>query len=168
MTKIIDIIKTVDPNSYQPKILITFQADLEQIQDDKSAYGDKSYAMFAKELFTKIDLFEPERTPGLALYHVEMPVTRVEYFTTSNDSFTFDIEAVTAKSDDLNLEKLFTNIAGENADIFLMNIRSMEMVDRETMKMKMHYLCRFGYVSEEFRKENKLKKCVSHKQNDNF
>jgi len=166
MTKIIDIIKTVDPKSFRPQILITFQADPEQIQDNKVTCGDKAYTMFAKDLFTKIDLFEPERTPGIALYHVDMPITRVEYFTKSNESFTVNVEVDTAKSDDLNLVKLFRDIAGENADIFLMSIRSAEMIDKETMKRKMYYLCRFGSVSEEFRKENNLKKCISHRQND--
>jgi hypothetical protein len=168
MTKIVDIIKTVDAKSFKPQILITFQADLEQLQDDKSTYGDKAYNMFAKDLFNKVDLFEPERTPGIALYHVDMPITRVEYFTKSNDSFTINLQAETAKSDDLNLERLFTEIAGENADIFLMSIRSAITIDNDTLKRKMYYLVRFASVSEEFRKEKNLKKCISHRQNDFF
>ena len=162
--RVLDVIKLIDPNTFQPMINVTFQAALEPIQDEAARDGDeKAYASFGRELMKKIELAVPKRAPGLIIYNMDAPTGYASYASPEGD-FRVSIEASSCNLDSLGeLEDRLQAIAGPNADIFLYTLRSVETVDRE-MKRKVVYLIRFAYVSEEMRKNNRIEHCVSHHQ----
>jgi hypothetical protein len=154
--KVIEVIKAHDRSSFEPTLTVTFQMSGDEIGPER----------LGRELLTKIGLFTPKRSPGTIIYNMKGPTEYAEYLNISGDPYRVNLEARTYLVPNLtDLEEIFKQEAGDDADIFFYKILSRERITPE-LKKEIIYMCRFAFVSSEFRNAHSIEHCVSHQQGE--
>lgn len=153
--KILNLVKTVSPDTFEPKLTVIMELDLKRMQDvliDK----EKLLSRFGSEFFQKVDAFTPKRPEGNAFFTVkDGPVFQEEYITNDDSSFSVRLEARTYKIS-TSLEE-WTAQFGKNLDVFIHSIQSDIIVNPDTLKREYVTLVRLAVVTEEYRKKNNLR-----------
>lgn len=168
MINVIDSVKLVNPQTFQPTMGVKLELGLELMQDQKnlSQNEDQLYSNLGRELVAKLRLTPAKRVEGMAVFNIDTPTAKVPYITATGDTREIAVEVRTFKVDSLDkMQSEIVALAGENADVFFYNIRSQITVDPANWNRNYGYLFRVAYVTEAYRKENNLIHCVHENPN---